>query len=72
MRCGMMEVCGNLILEIAKQEEIGDTHKGQIEGFFDILEERLLDINPYCRSKSIQVFMKICELELQTNTLDSC
>ena len=63
MRCAVIEVCGNLISDLSKQEERGDNYKTQINGFFDILEQRFLDINPYCRSRDIQVYMKLCDLE---------
>jgi len=56
-------VCGNLIADLSKQEERNENSKSQINGFFDILEERFLDTNPYCRCRNIQVYMKLCELE---------
>lgn len=58
-----MEVCGNLISDLSKQEERSENFKTQINSFFDVLEERFLDINPYCRSRTIQVYMKICDLD---------
>ncbi|KAK5018293.1 condensin complex non-SMC subunit Cnd1 [Cryomyces antarcticus] len=65
LRCAIIEVCGNLIAMLSKQEgeERSETHKGQINAFFDVLEERLLDINPYCRCRAIQVYVKLCDLE---------
>ncbi|MCJ1415100.1 Condensin complex subunit [Xylographa parallela] len=63
LRCAVIEVCGNLIADLSKQEERSENYKTQINGFFDILEERFLDINPYCRCRTIQVFMKLCDLE---------
>ena len=63
LRCAVIEVCGNLIADLSKQEERSEKYKTQINGFFDILEERFLDINPYCRCRAIQVFMKLCDLE---------
>ena len=63
LRCAVIEVCGNLISDLSKQEERGENYKTQINGFFAILEERFLDINPYCRCRTIQVFMKLCDLE---------
>ena len=52
-----MDFCGNLIVDLAKEEdEGGDSNKAQIEPFFDALEERFLDINPYCRYKAIRVY----------------
>lgn len=56
-------MCGNLIADISRQEERSDNHKTQINAFFDVLEERFLDINPYCRCRAIQVYMKICDLD---------
>ncbi|KAI9873863.1 MAG: Condensin complex subunit, partial [Pleopsidium flavum] len=63
MRCAIIEICGNLIADLSKQEERGENYKTQINGFFDVLEERFLDINPYCRCRTIQVYMKLCDLE---------
>lgn len=59
----MIEVCGNLISDLSKQEERNTNSKTQINGFFDVLEERFLDTNPYCRCRNIQVYMKLCDLE---------
>ncbi|OBW69853.1 MAG: Uncharacterized protein AUREO_001090 [Aureobasidium pullulans] len=65
LRCSIIEVCGNLIAMLSKQEgeERSENHKGQINAFFEVLEERFLDINPYCRCRAIQVYMKLCDLE---------
>ncbi|KAI5300313.1 Condensin complex subunit, partial [Ascosphaera atra] len=63
LRCAVIEACGNLISDLSKQEERGDNWKTQIDSFFDVLEERFLDINPYCRSRVLQVYMKLCDLE---------
>ncbi len=59
----MIEICGNLISDLSKQEERNENSKSQINGFFDILEERFLDTNPYCRCRTIQVCMRLCDLE---------
>ncbi|RDW73751.1 condensin complex subunit 1 [Coleophoma crateriformis] len=63
LRCALIEVCGNLVADLSKQEERGDNHKSQLNAFFDVLEERFLDINPYCRCRTIQVYVKICDLD---------
>ena len=63
LRCAVIEVCGNLLCDLSKQEERDETTKIQINAFFDTLEQRFLDTNPYCRCRAIQVFMKICDLE---------
>ncbi|PUU81573.1 armadillo-type protein [Tuber borchii] len=69
LRCAVIDVCGNLIVDLAKEEdERGDSNKAQMEAFFDVLEERFLDVNPYCRCKAIQVYTnKILELEKKFN-----
>ena len=59
----MIEVCGNLIADLSKQEERNENSKSQINGFFEVLEERFLDTNPYCRCRTLQVYMKLCDLE---------
>lgn len=48
---------------LSKQDERSENHKSQLNAFFDVLEERFLDINPYCRCRALQVYMKLCELE---------
>ncbi|KAH8688874.1 condensin complex component cnd1 [Talaromyces proteolyticus] len=63
LRCAIIEVCGNLIADLSKEDERGENHKSQINAFFDVLEERFLDINPYCRCRAIQVYMRLCELD---------
>lgn len=51
------------MLSKQESEERSENHKGQINAFFDVLEERFLDVNPYCRCRAIQVYMKLCDLE---------
>ncbi|RVX75491.1 hypothetical protein B0A52_00844 [Exophiala mesophila] len=63
LRCAVIEVCGNLLADLSKQEEKSETTKIQINAFFDTLEQRFLDTAPFCRVRTMQVFMKICELE---------
>ncbi|GKT50463.1 condensin complex subunit 1 [Colletotrichum spaethianum] len=63
LRCALIEVCGNMIAHLVKQDERGENHKSQLNAFFDVLEERFLDINPYCRCRAIQVYVKLCDLE---------
>ncbi|EFY86244.1 condensin complex component cnd1 [Metarhizium acridum CQMa 102] len=63
LRCALIEVCGNMIGYLSRQDERSENHKSQLNAFFDVLEERFLDINPYCRCRALQVYMKVCELE---------
>ena len=59
MRCAVIEVSGNMISDLFQQEEQSDTTKSQIDSFFDLLEERALDVNPYCRSRLFQVYLRL-------------
>ncbi|KAI3400087.1 hypothetical protein diail_4625 [Diaporthe ilicicola] len=63
LRCALVEVCGNMLVYLSKQEERGENYKSQLNAFFDVLEERFLDINPYCRCRAIQVYVKLCDLQ---------
>ena len=63
LRCALIEVCGNMIGHLSVQDERSENHKSQLNAFFDVLEERFLDINPYCRCRTLQVYMKLCELD---------
>ncbi|KAJ2969964.1 hypothetical protein NQ176_g8406 [Zarea fungicola] len=63
LRCALIEVCGNMIAHLSIQDERSENHKSQLNAFFDVLEERFLDINPYCRCRALQVYMKLCDLE---------
>ncbi|KAH7192632.1 armadillo-type protein [Fusarium flagelliforme] len=62
LRCALIEVCGNMVGYLSKQDERSENHKSQLNAFFDVLEERFLDINPYCRCRTLQVYMKLCDL----------
>ncbi|ODA81361.1 hypothetical protein RJ55_04326 [Drechmeria coniospora] len=63
LRCALIEVCGNMVAHLSRQDERSENHKSQLNAFFDVLEERFLDVNPYCRCRTLQVYMKLCELE---------
>lgn len=67
LRMSIIDVCGNMIDMLTKQEpgDQADNHKAQINGFFEVLEERFLDINPYCRCRVMQVYSKIWDMEVK-------
>jgi condensin complex subunit 1 len=52
-----------MLAHLSKSDERGENHKTQMNAFFDVLEERFLDINPYCRCRTIQVYVKLCGLD---------
>ncbi|KAL8375872.1 hypothetical protein RB595_007142 [Gaeumannomyces hyphopodioides] len=63
LRCALIEVCGNMVTYLSKLDQRGENHKTQLDAFFGILQERFLDVNPYCRCRTIQVYVKLCDLE---------
>ncbi|KAK0625171.1 condensin-like protein [Bombardia bombarda] len=63
LRSSLIEVFGNMLAHLTKSDERGENHKTQMNAFFDVLEERFLDVNPYCRCRTLQVYVKLCELE---------
>ncbi|EPB86159.1 hypothetical protein HMPREF1544_07061 [Mucor circinelloides 1006PhL] len=64
MRVALIEILGILIAELFRT--IDDTPDNnnleQINGFFDLLEERMLDTVAYCRQKVLQVYLRLFEL----------
>ncbi|KAK8183630.1 condensin [Phyllosticta capitalensis] len=67
LRCAIIEVCANLISMLSKQrdefEDRREHTEGQINTFFEVLEQRFLDINPYCRTRTIQCYIRLCDVE---------
>ncbi|KAF2134379.1 condensin [Dothidotthia symphoricarpi CBS 119687] len=65
LRCALIEVCGNLIVMLTKrsQDDRSENLEAQIDIFFDVLEERFLDTNPYCRARVMMVYVKLCDLD---------
>ncbi|ORY11793.1 armadillo-type protein [Clohesyomyces aquaticus] len=74
LRCAIIEVLGNLISMLSKEHDAADSREAAEDGptenyehlmtaFFDVLEERFLDANPYCRTRVMQVWVKLCDLE---------
>lgn len=63
MRNAILEVIGLLIKELSTAEDSGDAEqqKRQLEGFYELLFERFLDLNSYVRSKVATVLIKTCE-----------
>ncbi|KAF9959343.1 Condensin complex subunit [Modicella reniformis] len=61
MRQAIVEVIGNLIAYLSEVEQT-DQVKNQVDGFFDVLEERFMDNNAYVRTKLLQVICQLCDL----------
>ncbi|BFZ56733.1 condensin complex non-SMC subunit Cnd1 [Savitreella phatthalungensis] len=66
LRLSIVEICGNLIASLADDDAsegvVDEMRKKQIDGFFDMLEERFLDLNPYVRSRVLQVYVRLCDM----------
>ncbi|KAG0336529.1 Condensin complex subunit [Podila humilis] len=62
MRQAIVEVIGHLIGYLSVEEQT-DQVKNQIDGFFDILEERFMDNNSFVRTKVLQTVGNLCELK---------
>ncbi|CAN6674953.1 condensin complex subunit 1 [Trichomonascus vanleenenianus] len=77
LRCAIIESCGNIIVYMARtiaaegdsSSDRGDDGDGdelrrkQFYGLIDLVEERVLDVNPYARCRSLQVLTTLCEME---------
>ncbi|KAG0065308.1 Condensin complex subunit [Linnemannia elongata] len=61
MRQAIVEIIGNLIAYLSEVEQTEQV-KNQIDGFFDVLEERIMDNNSYVRTKLLQIIASLCDL----------
>jgi condensin complex subunit 1 len=57
----MIDILGFMIEDLSKSIEDNSNQMEQINGFFDILEERMLDSISYCRQKVLQVYLRLFE-----------
>ncbi|KAI8577831.1 hypothetical protein K450DRAFT_250238 [Umbelopsis ramanniana AG] len=62
MRMAIVEVVGNLIIDMTTKPEENQNNL-QINGFFDVLEDRMLDSVAFTRSKVLQIYLKILDLK---------
>ncbi|RCH82750.1 Condensin complex subunit, partial [Rhizopus stolonifer] len=65
MRVTLIDILGYLIAELSKSIEDNPNYMEQINGFFDILEERMLDPISYCRQKVLQVYLRLFMLKVK-------
>ncbi|KAJ7178708.1 non-SMC mitotic condensation complex subunit 1-domain-containing protein [Mycena crocata] len=68
MRIGVVEVIGAIIQDLAETEEDessgGDSsQKKQINGLYDLLLERALDVSSYVRTKVLGVLSRLCDMK---------
>jgi condensin complex subunit 1 len=68
MRMAIVEIIGHLIRELACSEDLtSDTHQTQkqLNGLYDLLLERTLDLSSYVRSKVFNVLSRLCDLPVK-------
>ncbi|KAI9271447.1 non-SMC mitotic condensation complex subunit 1 [Sporodiniella umbellata] len=61
MRSTIIDILGFMIEDLSKSMEENPNQMEQINGFFDILEERMLDNISYCRQRVVQVYLRLFE-----------
>ncbi|KAH9963997.1 non-SMC mitotic condensation complex subunit 1-domain-containing protein [Lactifluus volemus] len=68
MRMAIVEIIGCLIRELACSEDLtSDAHQTQkqLNGLYDLLLERTLDLSSYVRSKVFTVLSRLCDLPVK-------
>ncbi|KAI0684926.1 non-SMC mitotic condensation complex subunit 1-domain-containing protein [Cytidiella melzeri] len=67
MRIAIVEVIGQLIREIATSDDQVDASqaKKQLNGLYDLLLERALDLSSYVRTKVLSTLSKLCDLPVK-------
>ncbi|KAF8474388.1 non-SMC mitotic condensation complex subunit 1-domain-containing protein [Russula ochroleuca] len=68
MRMAIVEIIGHLIRELASSEDLtSDAHQTQkqLNGLYDLLIERTLDLSSYVRSKVFNVLSRLCDLPVK-------
>ncbi|KAK6464700.1 armadillo-type protein [Scheffersomyces coipomensis] len=68
LRCSVVETCGNIVVDILKNkadEEIDEHANNGVEGLLDLLQARVLDQNPYVRTKAFQALTKVLALNIR-------
>ena len=68
MRMAIVEIIGCLIRELACSEDLtSDAHQTQkqLNGLYDLLLERTLDLSSYVRSRVFSVLSRLCDLPVK-------
>lgn len=67
IRNGIVDSCSQIVVSISTTGEDGEHYRSQIEGVLELVEERVLDVSPYVRSRVLQLFSNVCDLEVRFN-----
>ncbi|KAI9006529.1 condensin complex component cnd1 [Phycomyces nitens] len=62
IRTAIIDILGELIVNLSQQSEENPANVDQVNGFFDILEERMLDPIVFCRTKVLQTYLRLLDL----------
>ncbi|KAI9263006.1 non-SMC mitotic condensation complex subunit 1-domain-containing protein [Helicostylum pulchrum] len=65
MRSTLIEILGSMIIELTKTSQDNPNQVDQINDFFDILEQRMLDPTAHARLKVLQVYIRLFELKFK-------
>lgn len=68
MRMALVEVIGHIIREIAVSADLthdSDKAEKQLNGLYDLLLERTLDLSSYVRTKVLSTLAKLCDLPVK-------
>ena len=69
MRMALIEIIGFLIRELATSSDVPSTSNSnvskQLDGLYDLLLERTLDVSSYVRTKDLNVLSKLCDLPVK-------
>lgn len=68
MRMAMVEVLGHLIREVAMSDDTNnepEAREKRLNGLFDLLMDRFLDLSSYVRAKVLVTLGKLCDLPVK-------
>lgn len=63
LRCAIIDVAGAIILDLCRDSDLLQQQRSRVESLLDLVQERCLDVNPFCRSHSLQVLANVCALD---------
>ncbi|KAG5363441.1 Condensin complex subunit 1 [Yarrowia sp. B02] len=67
IRNGIVDSCSQIVVGISTSGEDSEHYRSQIEDVLELVEERILDVSPYVRSRVLQLFSNVCDLEVRFN-----
>jgi len=65
MRNGVLGVIGEVVRQVLNSPELDEQAKCTRDQLLDKLEEHLHDVNAFVRSKSLQIWMQLCDAKVR-------